>query len=44
MARAFSLAALVIGGLIVADLWANPRVTGQVLRFGKSESRYVAGR
>lgn len=44
MARAFSLAALIVGGLIIADLWAHPKTTGQVLSFGKAESRYVAGR
>jgi len=44
MAKAFSLAALIVGGLIIADLWAHPQVTGQVLRFGKAESRYVANR
>ena len=44
MSKVFSLAALVVGGLIVADLWAHPQTTGQVLRFGSTESRYVAGR
>jgi hypothetical protein len=44
MARAFSLAALAVGGLIAADLWSHYRTTKAVLDFGSKESRYLAGR
>jgi hypothetical protein len=44
MAKAASLVALAIGGLIIADLWAHYRTTKAVLDFGSKESRYLAGR
>ena len=44
MARAFALATLVVGGLIIADLWAHPRTTNKVIGFGTSESRLLAGK
>lgn len=44
MARVFALAALVVGGLIVADLWAHPAVTNKVISFGTTESRLLAGK
>ena len=44
MGRFFALATLVVGGLIVADLWAHPKTTGAVLSFGTSESRLLAGK
>lgn len=44
MARFFALATLVVGGLIVADLWAHPTVTNKVISFGSSESKLLAGK
>jgi hypothetical protein len=44
MARAFALATMVVGGLIIADLWAHPTTTKSVLRFGTTESRLLAGK
>lgn len=44
MSKAFSLAALVVGGLIVADLWSHYKTTAAVLNFGGRESKYLAGR
>jgi hypothetical protein len=44
MARAFALATMVVGGLIIADLWAHPTTTKGVLSFGSSESRLLAGK
>jgi hypothetical protein len=44
MSKAFSLAALIVGGLIAADLWAHYKTTHAVLNFGAKESRYLAGR
>ncbi len=44
MGRAFALASLVVGGLIIADLWAHPKVTSQVLKTGQTISGYVAGK
>jgi len=44
MARFLALATLVVGGLIVADLWAHPTVTNKVISFGSTESRLLAGK
>jgi hypothetical protein len=44
MARFFALATFVVGGLIVADLWAHPTVTNKVISFGSSESNLLAGK
>ena len=44
MARIFALATLVVGGLIVADLWAHPTVTNKVISFDNTESRLLAGK
>jgi hypothetical protein len=44
MARAFALATMIVGGLIIADLWAHPTTTKGVLNFGTSESRLLAGK
>jgi len=44
MARAFALATFVVGGLIIADLWAHPAVTNKVISFGTSESKLLAGK
>ena len=44
MGRAFALASLVVGGLIIADLWAKPAVTNQVLKSGTTIAGYVAGK
>lgn len=44
MSRAFALASLVVGGLIIADLWSHYKTTSAVLNFGGRESKYLAGR
>lgn len=44
MGRAFALATFVVGGLIIADLWAHGSVTKSVLSFGTSESKLLAGK
>ena len=44
MGRVFALLTLVVGGLIVADLWANPKVTRSVINAGTAESRLLAGK
>lgn len=43
MSRAFSLAALVVGGLIIADFLSHGSVTDSILRFFGKESGYLAG-
>lgn len=43
MGKAFALATFVVGGLIVADLWAHGSVTKAVLGFGTGESKLLAG-
>lgn len=44
MSRAFALASLVVGGLIIADLWSHYKTTSAVLHFGSTSERYIAGR
>lgn len=44
MGRAFALATMVVGGLIIADLWAHGSVTKAVLGFGTGESKLLAGK
>lgn len=44
MGRFFALATFVVGGLIVADLWAHPTVTNKVVSAGTTESRLLAGK
>lgn len=44
MGRAFALASMAIGGLIIADLWSHYRTTSRVLTFAGSESRLLAGK
>jgi hypothetical protein len=41
--RGIALATFVVGGLIVADLWAHGNVTKSVLGFGTGESKLLAG-
>lgn len=43
MGRLISLGALIIGGLIVADLWAHSSVTNNVIGAGVTESQLLAG-
>lgn len=43
MGRAIALATFVVGGLIVADLWAHGNVTKAVLGFASGESKLLAG-
>jgi hypothetical protein len=44
MGRAFAFATLVVGGLIIADLWAHASVTTKVLSTGQTVAGYVAGK
>jgi hypothetical protein len=44
MGRAFALATFIVGGLIIADLWAHGGVTKKVIGAGTAESRLLAGR
>lgn len=44
MGRAFALATFVVGGLIIADLWAHGSVTKSVISAGTTESRLLAGK
>ena len=44
MGRIAALAVMVTGGLIIADLWAHPQVTNQVLKTGQTVAGYVAGK
>jgi hypothetical protein len=44
MGRAFALATFVVGGLIIADLWAHSAVTNKVIAAGTTESRLLAGK
>lgn len=44
MGRFFALATFIVGGLIVADLWAHGDVTKKIIGAGVSESRLLAGK
>lgn len=44
MGRAFALASLVVGGLIIADLWAHSSTTKSVIGAGTSTARLLAGK
>jgi hypothetical protein len=44
MGRFMALATFVVGGLIVADLWAHSAVTKSVISAGTTESRLLAGK
>jgi hypothetical protein len=44
MGRAFALATFVVGGLIIADLWAHGSTTSKVISAGTTESRLLAGK
>lgn len=44
MGRAFALATFIVGGLIIADLWAHASVTNKVISAGTTESRLLAGK
>jgi hypothetical protein len=44
MGRVFALLTFVVGGLIVADLWAHSSTTKSVIHAGTSESRLLAGK
>lgn len=44
MGRVMALLVIVTGGLIVADLWAHPAVTNQVLKTSQTVAGYVAGK
>jgi len=43
MSRVFSLATLVVGGLIIADFLAHYGTTSNLIKFGSSESNLLAG-
>lgn len=44
MGRAFAFLTFVVGGLIIADLWAHPTTTSQVLTTSQTVAGYVAGK
>lgn len=44
MGRVLAFGTVVVGALVVADLWAHYKVTSQVLKTGVSESRLIAGK
>jgi hypothetical protein len=44
MGRFLALATFIVGGLIVADLWAHSQVTNKVISAGTTESRLLAGK
>lgn len=44
MGRVLALATFVVGGLIVADLWAHGSTTRSVISAGTTESRLLAGK
>lgn len=44
MGRALAFATFVVGGLIIADLWAHSAVTNKVISAGTTESRLLAGK
>jgi hypothetical protein len=44
MARGFAFGALIVGALIVADLWAHASVTNKLIGAGTTESRLLAGK
>lgn len=44
MGRAFALATFVVGGLIIADLWAHSATTNKVLSTTQTIAGYVAGK
>ena len=44
MGRAFAFLTFVVGGLIIADLWAHPTTTDQVLTTSQTVAGYVAGK
>jgi len=44
MARGFAFGALIVGGLIIADLWRNAAVTNTLIGAGVTESKLLAGR
>jgi hypothetical protein len=44
MGRFFALATMVVGGLIIADLWAHASTTKAVLGFTTGESKLLAGK
>ena len=44
MGRVLAFGTLVVGGLIVADLWAHYKTTSQVIKAGTTESRLLAGK
>lgn len=40
----WSLAGAIIVGLIIADLWANPKVTNSLISASTTESQLIAGK
>lgn len=44
MGRAFALATFVVGGLIVADLWAHSSTTKDVISSGNKTASLLAGK
>jgi hypothetical protein len=44
MGRVFALATFIVGGLIVADLWAHSSTTKSVISAGTGVSKLLAGK
>jgi hypothetical protein len=42
--RVLAFGTVVVGALVVADLWAHYRVTSQVLKTGTTGMRLIAGK
>lgn len=44
MSKAFALASLIVGGLIIADLWSHYKTTQAVLNFGSTTEKNLRNR
>lgn len=44
MGRFFAFATFIAGGLIIADLWAKPKVTNNVVNSSTKVAGYLAGK
>lgn len=44
MGRVFALGTLIVGGLIIADLWAHSKVTNNVVNAGTKTAGLLAGK
>jgi hypothetical protein len=44
MARILAFGTVIVGALVVADLWAHYKVTNKLIGAGVTESRLIAGK